>query len=56
MLIIYQGESIVETTDGNSCHIQTGDVLLLEDIAGKGHKTMGVEGKPRWSIVVPIAE
>jgi hypothetical protein len=41
-------------SDGESRIIGPGEVILVEDIKGKGHLSKAVEGKMRCSIFVPI--
>jgi hypothetical protein len=41
-------------SDGESRVIGAGEVILVEDISGKGHLSKGVEEKLRHSIFVPI--
>jgi len=41
-------------SDGETRVIQAGEVILVEDISGKGHLSKSVEGKLRHSIFVPI--
>jgi hypothetical protein len=44
----------ITASDGESRLIGTGEVILVEDITGKGHLSQHVEGKIRHSIFVPI--
>ena len=41
-------------SDGEARIIDAGEVILVEDISGKGHLSKNVEGKLRYSIFVPI--
>ena len=41
-------------SDGESREIGAGEVILVEDISGKGHLSKNVEQKLRYSIFVPI--
>ena len=41
-------------SDGESRVIGAGEVLLVEDITGKGHLSKAVDGKLRHCIFVPI--
>ena len=34
------GEIDVETSDGTKAHLRTGDISFVEDVTGKGHKTI----------------
>jgi hypothetical protein len=44
----------ITASDGESRTIGAGEVLLVEDITGKGHLSKSVGGKMRHSIFVPI--
>ena len=33
------GQIDVETSDGTKAHLRTGDMSMIEDVTGKGHKT-----------------
>jgi quercetin dioxygenase-like cupin family protein len=44
----------ITASDGESRIIGAGEVLLVEDITGKGHLSKAVEGKMRRSIFIPI--
>ena len=41
-------------SDGESRVIGAGEVILVEDITGKGHLSKSVNNKMRHSIFVPI--
>jgi hypothetical protein len=41
-------------SDGESRVIEAGEVILVEDISGKGHLSKNVEAKLRYSIFAPI--
>jgi hypothetical protein len=41
-------------SDGEARTIGAGEVILVEDVTGKGHLSQHVEGKLRHSIFVPI--
>ncbi len=49
-------EGAVETTasDGESRVIGAGEVLLVEDVTGKGHLSKAVGNQPRVCIFVPV--
>jgi hypothetical protein len=46
----------VEAGDGEARVFRPGDVLLTEDLEGKGHLTKTIGGEPRLLFVVPLAE
>jgi hypothetical protein len=45
----------VEVGDGTKRRFGSGDVLVAEDLTGKGHITRGVGQQPRVSLAVPLA-
>ncbi len=44
----------ITACDGESRIIGAGEVILVEDITGKGHLSKAVEGKLRHCIFIPI--
>ena len=44
----------ITASDGESRVIGAGEIILVEDITGKGHLSKAVENKLRHSIFVPI--
>jgi hypothetical protein len=44
----------ITASDGETRIIEAGEMLLVEDITGKGHLSKAVGGKMRRSIFVPI--
>jgi hypothetical protein len=44
----------ITASDGESRVIGAGEVLLVEDVTGKGHLSKAVQNKIRHSIFVPI--
>jgi hypothetical protein len=44
----------ITASDGESRVIGAGEVVLVEDITGKGHLSKAVSGKMRRSIFVPV--
>jgi quercetin dioxygenase-like cupin family protein len=55
-VILLDGAIEVEVSDGERRRFAGGDVLLLEDIAGKGHRTRALDGRPRRSVFVTLPE
>ena len=55
-VINLRGEAEVEAGDGTVKRLGPGDVLLAEDLTGRGHTTRVVGDQPRFFIVVPLAE
>ncbi|MFQ5603126.1 MAG: hypothetical protein ACE5HS_07645 [bacterium] len=53
-IILLDGEIEIEVSDGEIRRFKGGEVLLVEDTSGKGHKTRIVNNQPRRSIFVTI--
>lgn len=53
-LILLDGEIEIETSLGEKKIFTAGDILLLEDTAGKGHRTRNVKQALRKSIFIPV--
>lgn len=55
-VVMLSGQMEVEAGDGEVRRFRPGDVLLTEDLTGKGHLTRTIGGEPRVLLVVPLAE
>ncbi|MDQ0595169.1 hypothetical protein QFZ37_003538 [Chryseobacterium ginsenosidimutans] len=53
-IVLLQGGVEIETSLGEIRQFQTGEILLVEDISGKGHKTKNLEKKERTSLFIHI--
>lgn len=53
-LILIDGEIEIETTLGEKRQFKAGDVLLLEDTEGKGHRTRNLQPIKRKSIFITV--
>jgi hypothetical protein len=53
-IINLDGGVQLTASDGESRVIGAGEVILVEDVTGKGHLSKAIEGKLRHSIFVPI--
>ena len=53
-IILLDGEIEIETSLGETRRFKGGDILLVEDTEGKGHKTKNLEAINRKSIFIPI--
>ena len=53
-IINLDGGVEITASDGEKRVIGAGEVLLVEDISGKGHLSKAIAGKIRHSIFVPI--
>jgi len=52
--IIMLGEVEIEVSDGEIRRFKSGDILLVEDVTGKGHKAKAVDKKSRKSVFVTL--
>jgi hypothetical protein len=53
-IILLDGHIEIETSLGEKRELKGGDVLLVEDTTGKGHRTRELSGRPRRSIFVAL--
>ena len=53
-IINLDGGVQITASDGDARTIGAGEVVLVEDITGKGHLSKSVGGKMRHSIFVPV--
>lgn len=54
-LILLDGGIEIETTLGEKRQFNTGEILLLEDTEGKGHRTRNLLPKKRKSIFITVS-
>lgn len=54
--ISLSGEAEIEVGDGTVVRIGPGDVVLAEDLTGRGHVTRVVGDQPRVYAIVPLTE
>jgi hypothetical protein len=54
-IVLLDGEIEVEVTSGEKRRFQGGDVVLVEDTTGTGHRTRTVGGRSRRSLFIPLA-
>ena len=54
-VVVMSGAMEIEISDGSRRQLTPGDVLVAEDLTGKGHITRGVGTEPRISLAVPLA-
>jgi hypothetical protein len=55
-VILLDGHIEIEASDGERRRFRGGDVLLVEDTFGRGHRTRTVDGKSRRSIFVALPD
>ncbi|WP_308992419.1 hypothetical protein QLS71_000505 [Mariniflexile litorale] len=53
-VILLDGEIEIETSLGDKRTFQSGEILLLEDITGKGHKTKNIKTQVRSSLFIEL--
>jgi hypothetical protein len=53
-IVLLDGEIEIEASDGEKRRFSGGDILLVEDVAGRGHRTRTVNNKPRRSVFVTL--
>ncbi len=53
-LVLLDGTIEIETSKGEIRHFTAGDILLLEDTTGKGHKTKNLQHIKRRSIFITL--
>ena len=55
-LILLDGEIEIETTLGEKRRFKAGDVLLLEDTDGRGHRTRNIRKAKRRSVFITVPD
>jgi mannose-6-phosphate isomerase-like protein (cupin superfamily) len=53
--ITLSGQAEIEVGDGTVVRVGPGDVLLAEDLTGRGHVTRSVGAAPRFYAIVPLS-
>jgi len=53
-IVMLEGLLEVLVSDGEQRSFSTGDILLVEDLEGRGHKSWVPDGKPRKSLFVTV--
>jgi quercetin dioxygenase-like cupin family protein len=53
-IVMLEGLVEITVSDGETRTFRPGDILLVEDVSGKGHKSRAPDGKPRRSIFLPV--
>jgi hypothetical protein len=55
-VVVMSGSMEIEIGDGSTRQFVPGDVLVAEDLTGRGHITRGIGENPRMSLAVPLAD
>lgn len=53
-IVLLDGGVEIQTSLGELRQFQTGEILLVEDTTGKGHKTRNLEKKERTSLFIHL--
>jgi hypothetical protein len=53
-IVLLDGAIELEVSDGERRTLQGGEILLLEDTAGRGHRTRNIEPKERQSVFIVL--
>ncbi len=55
-IILLDGAIEIETSDGECRTFRGGDVLLMEDTSGRGHRTRNIEPQRRRSVFIVLGD
>jgi len=55
LIVLLDGAIEIEVTSGEKRAFRGGDVLLVEDTTGRGHRTRTTDGRSRRSVFVRLA-
>jgi hypothetical protein len=55
LIVMLDGEIEIEVTSGEKRRFRGGDVILVEDTTGTGHRSRSVHDGPRHSLFIPLA-
>lgn len=53
-IVLLDGGVEIETSLGEARQFQTGEILLVEDTTGKGHRTKNLEKRERTSLFIHL--
>jgi len=51
-VVMLDGEIEIETSEGHKKSFRGGDIILAEDITGRGHRTRTTNNQPRRSLFI----
>lgn len=55
-IALLDGAIEIEVSSGETRRFEPGEVLLVEDTSGRGHRTRNVEKRVRHSLFIPLTE
>jgi hypothetical protein len=55
-IVLLDGEIEIETSQGDKRRFKGGDILLVDDLSGKGHRTKNIKLEVRRSIFIKLGE
>ena len=53
-IVLLDGHIEIETSDGRKRQFRGGDILFVEDLTGRGHRTRVVNNQPRRSLFITV--
>lgn len=53
-IVLLDGEIEIEVSGGEKRVFRGGDVVLVEDVTGKGHRTRVTNNRPRRSVLITL--
>jgi hypothetical protein len=53
-IVLLDGAIEIEVSDGNRRTFRGGDILLMEDVTGRGHRSRHVEPRERRSLFITL--
>lgn len=53
-IVMMEGLVEIQVSDGETRTFGPGEIVLVEDLTGTGHKSRSPDGKPRRSIFLPL--
>lgn len=53
-IVMLSGFVEIQVSDGETRTFGPGEILLVEDTTGRGHKSRSPDGKPRRSLFLPL--
>jgi len=53
-IVLLDGAIEIEVSDGNGRTFRGGDILLMEDVTGRGHRSRHIEPRERRSLFITL--